>query len=41
MEAHILAIDIFVLSQMLLEIIQVQGSSGFPLLATNLLHHPL
>ena len=38
--AH-LAIDIFVLSQMVLEIIQVQGSSGFPLLATNLLHHPL
>ena len=26
---------------MFLEIIQVQGSSWFPLLATNLLHHPL
>ena len=40
-QAHIRNIDIFVLSQMVLEIIQAQVPSGFPLLASHLLHQPV
>ena len=40
-KAHILAIDIFVLTQMILEIIHVQGPNGFAILGSDLLHQPL
>ena len=40
LEVHILAIDIFVLTQMILEINEVQGSNGFSILGSDLLHQP-
>ena len=40
-EAHILAIVIFVITQMVLEIIEVQGLNGFSILGSDLLHQPL
>ena len=40
-ETHILAIDIFVLTQMVLEIIEVQAPNGFVILGSDLLHQPL
>ena len=38
---YILAIDIFVLTQMVLEIIEVQWSNGLPILGSDLLHQQL